>query len=210
MRPGWLRLTIGRSMLLVAIVATLLAGGITVSRLMHLHRVYQDRATQHDSGEQLARTLLSNVAEMTAQYNEARRQIAETEKEARKAIDALQDPQAEKRWKELVKTDPFVREFVSGENQQDKLMAATISPLEEFMRIASSEASHHAQLKAKYERAARRPWIGVSPDDDAPQVDLMELYLKATERSESNAAKVDHLPLPPGLEMVEPEPAIKK
>ena len=72
----------------------------------------------------------------------------------------------------------FIREFVSGEHPEEKLLAASISPLEEFMKVASSEASLHAQLKTKYERAARRPWIAVSPDDDAPEVDLMELYLK--------------------------------
>ncbi len=210
MRPARFRLTIRRSMLMVAIVAALLAAGIMASRLMHLRRVYQERAAQHDSSEQLARSLLSNVAEMTAQYNEARRQITETEKEAKQAIDALQDPETEKRWKELVKTDPFIREFVSGEHPEEKLLAVSMSPLEEFMKVASSEASLHAQLKTKYERAARRPWIAVSPDDDAPEADLMELYLNATERSESIAAKLDHLPLPPGLEMVEPEPAVKK
>ena len=44
MRAARFRFTMRRSMLLVAIVATLMGSGITVKRLLHLHRVYQERA----------------------------------------------------------------------------------------------------------------------------------------------------------------------
>lgn len=211
MRIAYPRITIRQSMLLVAIVAVLLAAGIMGQRLIHLRRVYQKRASEHDSSEQFARTLLSNVAEMTAQYKEAGKQIQEAAKEAKQAIDsALQNPETEKQLKVMVKTDPFLKDFVSGESQEERLLEATMKPLEEFMTVARNEATHHAQLRLKYERAARRPWMTVSVGDEAPAIDLMEAYQKAIETSESQARELDHLPLPPGLEMVEPENAARK
>ena len=190
MRTAYPRITIRQSMLLVAIVGVLLGAGIMGQRLIRLRRVYQKRASEHDSSEQFARTLLSNVAEMTANYNEAGKQIKEAAKEAKKAVDsALQDPETEKQLREMAKTDPFLKEFVTGESQEEKLLQATMKPLEEFMTVARNEANHHSQLKLKYERAARRPWITVAVGDEVPEIDLMEAYQKAIETSELKARR---------------------
>ena len=76
--------------------------------------------------------------------------MIEGAKDGKKAIDALNlDPEAAKRWKELVKSDPFVQEFASGESQEAKLLEETMRPLEEFMKLASSEIDLHAQLKSE-------------------------------------------------------------
>ncbi len=211
MRSARFRFTIRRFILLIAILGTLMAAGVGGTRLLRLHRVYQDLAVRHAHEEQLSRSLLSNVAEMTAQYEEARKQIRDATKEAKIAIDsALQNPETEKQLKEMAKSDPLLKEFVSGKSQEETLLEATMRPLEEFMTVASNQASHHAQLKVKYERSARYPWIGVTGDKYALEVDLWELYLNAVEKSETEAAQLGRLPLPPGLEVAEPRQITKK
>lgn len=83
-------------------------------------------------------------------------------------------------------------------------------PLEEVMEVARSEIDYHAQLKRKYERAAARPWLSVLSDAEDSGVNLLEMIMMALERMESNAAEIDRLPLPPRLQIVEPEPPSDK
>jgi hypothetical protein len=78
--------------------------------------------------------------------------------------------------------------------------------LEEFMKVARSEIDYHARLKRKYERAAARPWLSVLPDAEDSGVNLWEMWMMAMERMESKAAEIDRLPLPPRLQIIEPEP----
>lgn len=91
MRPSRFRFTIRRSMALVAMVATLMGSGIMVKRLIHLHVVYQERATDHDQEERYARGLLSQRADIMDAY-----------KETKGKIDVPpMDPEGEKRWKRV-------------------------------------------------------------------------------------------------------------
>jgi hypothetical protein len=77
----------------------------------------------------------------------------------------------------MKKSDPAVQEVASGEIQEEKLLEEMMRPLEEFMKVASSEVDYHAQRKRKYERAAARPWLSVPPDDEGSEVDLWEMYV---------------------------------
>jgi hypothetical protein len=187
-------------MSLVAIVATLMASGIMVKRLIHLHVVYQERVIHHDQEERHARFLLSHMADVMGAYKGARGEID---------VPPL-DPEDEKRLKELMKSDPDVQRVASDMIQQEKLEEEMMRPLEEFMKVARSEIDYHARLKRKYERAAARPWLSVPPDDEASEVDLWVMFLKAMERMDSKAAEIDRLPLPPRLQIVEPEPPSDK
>jgi hypothetical protein len=196
MRLPRFRFTIRRSMALVAMVATLMGSGIMVKRLIHLHVVYQERSTDHDQEERYARGLLSQLADIKDAYQGMKGKID----------DPPLDPEGEKRWKELMKTDPDVQRVASDVIQQDKLVEEMMRPLEEVMKVARSEIDYHARLKKKYERAAARPWLSVLPDAEDSGVNLLEMTMTALERMESKATEIDRLPLPPRLQIIEAEP----
>ena len=183
-------------MALVAMVAVLMGSGIMVNRLVNLHRNYQERATDHGGQEQLARFLLSQMAEVNDVYKGARAEID---------VPKL-DPESEKSLKELMKTDPDVKRVASDMVQQAKLEEEMMRPVEEFMKVARSEIDYHSRLKAKYTRAAAHPWLSVLPDTENPGVNLMEMWDKAMEKMDSKYAEIESLPLPPRLQIVEPEP----
>lgn len=58
MRLALFRLTTRRTMILVAVVGTLLGSGVTVKRLTHLRAVYRGRADYHDREERIARGVM--------------------------------------------------------------------------------------------------------------------------------------------------------
>jgi hypothetical protein len=200
MRKAIFRFTTRRFIVLVAILATLLASGITVNQLVHLRAVYRERAIHHGQEELDARSVLSYVAEIDDAYKEAAVGIDDP------TIDAA----AAKKLKELMKSDPDVRMVAFSLVQQKKLEKEMTEPFKEVIKSARSEVEYHAYLKRKYERAAARPWLSVLPDAKASGVNLWLMMGEAIARSESKAAEIDRLPLPPQLEIIEPEQPSEK
>ena len=183
-------------MALVAMLAVFMGSGIIINRLVHLHRAYQERATHHDRQEQLARFLLSQMSDVKDAYKGAKAEIN---------VPKL-DPEGEQRLKELMKTDPDVQRVAAEMIQQEKLEEEMMSPVEEFMKVARLEVDYHARLKTKYERAAAYPWLSVPPDSEDSGVNLMEMWEKTMEKMDSKYAEIERLPLPPRLQIIEPEP----
>ncbi len=200
MRFSYFRFTTRRLIALVAIVGTVMGSAILINRLMHLHAVYHDRAIEHDLAEKDARGVMSTIAEMESSY-----------KVMAEVPDASPlDPEAAARWNELMKTDPEVEKVVASQRQQEKLVGDVLKTLEDFGDLVRSETDYQANLKRKYQAAAARPWLPVSPDGEDPAPDFSEMMLKVLEKIESKGAEMDHLPLPPRLEFAEPEPVGRK
>jgi len=195
MRFALFRFTTRRLIVLVAIVATLLGSGILINRLVHLHSVYRKRAIEHELAEREARGVMSTIAEMETGYK-AMAEVPEP---------PPMDPETEARWQALMKTDPEVQKVVSSQHQQEELAREIVTTLKEFGELVRSETDYHANLKRKYQAAAARPWLPVSPDGEDPAPDFSEMTLKVLEKIESKGAEMDHLPLPPRLQIAEPE-----
>jgi hypothetical protein len=200
MREAFFRFTTRRFIVLVAIVATMFASGIMVTRLMNLRAVYRDRATHHGQEEQHARALLNYLVEMESVYIKSG-----------VGTDApIWDADTEKSLKELMKTDLELQNVVFSAVQHKQLEKEMIEPLAEVIQTARSEIDYHSHLKTKYEQAATRPWLSVRPDAKDSGVDLWMMMDQAIQRSNSKYVEIDRLPLPPQLEIVEHEQSGKE
>ncbi len=99
MRLGLFRLTIRRSMILVAIVATVMGAGLAVKRLIALRADYHKRAIGYGREESNARVVLSHLEELRAGFAGAVGPIA----------DPPMDPATRAQLIEEMKSDPEFR-----------------------------------------------------------------------------------------------------
>jgi hypothetical protein len=151
MRIPRVQFTIGRMMIAVAVIATVLGAGIEGMRLKRFRDQYLHRAKIHAYLEQ---SLLGTEAIAGKAAAATERLTAEglelVEKRARGAQSAV-DPAFNQTSIELYKWE----QRIASEYRE---IAARYAKL----------AAHHSALKKKYRRAADRPWSSVEPDGPEP------------------------------------------
>jgi hypothetical protein len=195
MRRSLFRFTIRRSMAVVAIVAIVMALGITAHRLRRLRADYQSRAAQHAQEEQGVLNF------MAASKNFFK--VAEVLSEI-----PPMDSKTDMELKALLKSEPGLLEEMKRDEEERreerKAIEETKREMEKVEKTARAKLAYCADLKKKYRRAADHPWESVPPDAKEPGPNLMILIMylfKAEGRIAKMGDAIDHRPLPPGLEM---------
>jgi hypothetical protein len=146
MRP---RFTIRWLMILVAIVAVSLAGTVLTVRLKRRAERFSQRATVFAEWEDYSRTMLAVDVQRLTSIAHSRELNAEI----------------------LRNSDRFSPEFRELVKKMMSLLKNDEMSLDDLARDIQYHRAcraHEAQMRQKYERAARRPWERVAPDPPAP------------------------------------------
>lgn len=168
------RMTTRRWMITVAILATTL-GCVQAYRLERQRAVYQRQVQQFTTLEEMSRRRAAFALSQAGLHEEqAEIEIKVSSDFSRKSVqfripEPLERmPGTEHYLGRLTYTNPWL-------SQSEVLARRAIRNAEEAdkqrAKAAAEErqAEHYRQLKRKYERAGRRPWLPVAPDPPPPQ-----------------------------------------
>jgi hypothetical protein len=147
MRFHRLRFTVRRMMVVVAIVAIALGGGLWGSKMIRLSRGYALDAQMNAGFENL-------WLQMAAQS------VAQAEEMDKSPFDEPFNKEAPLLVRVIVKAK--LGDFEASQ----RTLAAKFRG---FAAREARKAAHHASLRRKYERASRYPWLSVEPNPPDPE-----------------------------------------
>jgi hypothetical protein len=133
-------------MVVVAVSAIVIAGGIEGRRFHRFSKYYEARAVEAGLRAKIAQKSANEYvqehAHLSAQFRNTESQLKE------------------------FPNDPFLVDALSKDLASLKELQANDA---EFIKQSTRFAQYFAGLNRKYERAARYPWLPVEPDRPAPE-----------------------------------------
>ncbi len=147
------RFTIRLIMIVVAIAALLLSGGIGAVNLVRRAKHFRQLASDHTNQEQMWRLMLPNSEQM---LELSKKRLETAERTARLA-------------ETLRNVDPgFSERLTNSFKRQQKQIEYDIGNRTEWIELCREMIEHYSRLRQEYARAAAHPWESVPNDPPRP------------------------------------------